>query len=142
MCGLSHERLLELFNYDPETGVLQRRSGKKTGWNQNGYVMLSIDSKKYLAHRVIWFYVHGNWPENDIDHINQVKNDNRIANLREVYKSQNMRNQARFRGYHLHKGSGLWRAQYALYNKVYHIGLFKTESEAREAYLSKVASLN
>lgn len=51
-----------------------------------------IDSVRYKAHRLAWLYVYGYFPENDIDHINRMKDDNSIANLREVSRQCNIRN--------------------------------------------------
>ena len=126
--------------YDPETGVLSR-NGKEAGWSQNGYRYLMVDGTRYAAHRYAWYLYYGVWPKMDIDHINQDKSDNRISNLREATESQNLRNQRKIKGYHLHKQSGKWRAMASVDNRVRHIGLFDTEEEARVAYLQYIEPL-
>jgi len=95
--SITHERLLQLVNYDPETGVFTNNAsrkgapaGAKTGSPKgNGYLELRLDYKAYLAHRLAWFYVHKEWPKGHIDHINHNRQDNRIANLRDVTQAVN-----------------------------------------------------
>lgn len=98
---LTQKRVRELFDYDPETGLLtwkvNRRGSAKAGdaiktVNGAGYVQLAIDSRPYLAHRVIWLWNYGYLPENQVDHINRIKVDNRVCNLREVSPSCNIHN--------------------------------------------------
>ncbi|MNQ84444.1 hypothetical protein D3C85_995720 [compost metagenome] len=91
---LTSGRLKELVTYDPLTGVFLRKGcTAKVGYNPvDWYVTISIDGQKYQAHRLAWLYVYGEWPSNFIDHINQIKNDNRISNLRDVTKSVNSSN--------------------------------------------------
>jgi len=88
------------FRYNPETGAIvwtaNRFTSKigtvaTTGGHNSGYLRVTIDSKKYLAHRVAWFLHYGTQPA-EIDHINQDVTDNRIANLRSVDHATNMRN--------------------------------------------------
>lgn len=101
---ITQDELKKLLSYDPETGefiwlckkrksningfagTLAYRGGKK-------YIQLSINLKKYYAHRLAWFYVNGFWPKNEIDHINGNGCDNRIENLRCVDRVENCRNQ-------------------------------------------------
>jgi HNH endonuclease len=88
---LTAERLRERLHYDAETGVFTRRVGSSNARagdvagsvHSTGYVRISIDGGKYTAHCLAWFYVHGVWPSDQIDHINRNRSDNRIANLRE-----------------------------------------------------------
>lgn len=98
---LTLERLKELYNYDPETGVFTRKVKSSNGLlpgtvagspKGNGYLRIQIDGKVYQCHRLAWLYVYGVWPENQIDHINHVRDDNRICNLRDVTAKQNSRN--------------------------------------------------
>ena len=102
--SITQERLKELLKYDSETGVFTRaiNSGKNNRWKKgsvvgcvskkNGYINVSLLGKRYYAHRLAWLYVHGEFPKFDIDHINHVRDDNRIANLRSVTRQENMRN--------------------------------------------------
>lgn len=78
--------------YNPETGIFSSRnhSGVRVkGFMWNGYIGVSVKSKKFMAHRLAWFYMHGRWPANDIDHINGNTSDNRLCNLREATSQQN-----------------------------------------------------
>ena len=89
---LTQKRLKELFYYDPVTGVFTRlhstsnvKAGRATGnLNTGGHLGFLVDKKMYQAHRLAWLYVHGDWPNSQIDHINGVRTDNRIENLRDV----------------------------------------------------------
>ena len=101
MSELTHERLHEILNYDLETGIFIRKVSNsnriKVGSvagsiDKDGYLIITIDWKRYKAHRLAWLYIYGYFPEHDIDHINRNPSDNRIKNLREVSRSCNMRN--------------------------------------------------
>ncbi len=98
-----------MFSYDPATGVLlrigilaehayvtrKRWLGKPAGTLRGGYLCLNNSGKAYKVHRIIWLMVHGDWPVGDIDHINGIKDDNRLCNLRDVSRAENMRNKSR-----------------------------------------------
>ena len=96
---MTQEELHQLLDYNPETGEFFWKScpAKKIKFGQkagsickiHGYVLIGIKKKQYRAHRLAWLYVHGKWPYPEIDHINRVKTDNRIANLREADRSMN-----------------------------------------------------
>jgi hypothetical protein len=98
---LSQERVRELLDYNPETGELvwkvstgsRARVGAPAGaLRPDGYKATMIDKRLCLNHRLIWFYTHGYFSENQIDHVNRDKSDNRLSNLREVSHSCNIRN--------------------------------------------------
>lgn len=71
---------------------LHTRAGTK---NSAGYRVISLFGKRYPEHRLAWFFVHGEMPKHEIDHINQIRDDNRISNLRQVTRSENQRNKTR-----------------------------------------------
>lgn len=93
---LTHKRLKRLFNYDPVTGQLiwavlkgKIHAGTVGGTDRpDGYRKIKIDGKYYQIHRVVWFYVHGEWPATELDHINRNKKDNRACNLRLTNRHQ------------------------------------------------------
>ena len=94
----------QYFSYCDQTGMLHSKKrqsnnsvlGKPAGWQQpNGYWRMSIQGKSYQAHRLVWLYHNGKMPLGDIDHINGVKNDNRIENLRDVTHKVNTQNRNR-----------------------------------------------
>jgi hypothetical protein len=141
---LTAERLRELLNYDPLTGVFswrvngRGRSGVGTvaGGSNHKYKRIAIDKKEYFVHRLAWLYVHGCWPTEDIDHINGDPSDNRIANLREATPSQNVmcarrapRGRTGYRGVFLHHTG-------KFFSRIggRHLGVFETTEQAASAY--------
>ncbi len=94
--------MLEMFlDYNPETGIFTRKvttgphgmAGEVAGGiNDEGYVIIFIRKVKLRGHRLGWAWMTGEWPENDIDHINGDRTDNRFCNLREATRSQNLQN--------------------------------------------------
>lgn len=129
-----HERL----SYDPETGMFRwrhKRRGLRAGSIagtilSNGYRRIKQGSVLYLAHRLAWFYVHGEWPQRDIDHINGDRDDNRIENLRQATRSQNCMNAGDVSGITWDKDRGRWRAHIKKDYKSYFLGRFDTRAEA------------
>lgn len=98
---------------------------------------MMIDGKNYLAHRLAWFYVYGEWPKNQIDHINRIKTDNRIFNLRDVDNSTNQHNNALRKhntsgttGVMNCKSRNCWGAQIYVNNKRIYLGIYKTKEDA------------
>jgi len=114
-----------------------------------GYLQIYIDRRPYLAHRLAWLYVHGEWPGSGyIDHVNGNKLDNRLNNLREATNGQNMQNQVRP---HKNNRSGYlgvsrsrdrYVAQIRKNNKTYHLGVFDTPEDAHARYLHEKQRLH
>lgn len=151
MENMCHNRLTEVLLYEPETGrFFWRTSGKgrRVGVQagrvmRKGYRQISVDYKQYLEHRLAWFYIYKEWPRYQIDHINEVKTDNRIANLRDVLQTTNLLNQSKpqknntsgFRGVSFDDSNGKYRAQLMISKKQHHLGYFDTAENAYKAYL-------
>ena len=150
MQKLSHEELKNILHYNPEIGLfswLIKPSDKiKIGSiagsvDKDGYVIITLNSKKYRAHRLIWFYVYGKWPVNEIDHINRIPSDNRIINLREVTDQENQFNRGKqknntsgYKGVSWNKQNKKWLANIRVNRKTIYLGYFDDILEASEAY--------
>jgi hypothetical protein len=113
------------------------KAGDKAGClNGRGYLHLNLDRRFLLCHRVVWAILKREDPlELQIDHINENKQDNKIANLRKVTNRQNKCNQKGAKGYYFHKRHKKWDALINVNGKKKHLGYFDTEQQAREAYL-------
>lgn len=102
MRELTAERLRYLFHYEPSSGIFTvlinskgRKKGAPVGYiSDQGYRKISVDNHEYRAHRLAWLYVYGEWPKQFIDHLNHVRDDNRIRNLRDVSNSANLYNRS------------------------------------------------
>lgn len=149
--GPTLARLKELAIYDADTGTFTARVHRKgisvgavLGSRHNaGYVRICIDKEDYLAHRLAWLYVHGEWPSQEIDHINGNRSDNRIANLRPATSTQNKingglreDNASGFRGVHFDKRRQKFIAQIKIGSRRKYIGQYDTAEAAGRAYLS------
>ncbi len=150
---ITRERLAALFVYDKKSGDFTRRvavgrhgchrAGELAGTVQNhGYRIITIDKKRYMAHRLAWLYVWAVWPRGDLDHINGDKLDNRIENLREATRKQNMQNVRKhkhntsgYKGVAWHSQRNKWRAYIFDSYRQIHLGLFDSKEAAAEARL-------
>lgn len=145
---VTQDRLKELFSYDPDTGLFTRlitirqfKAGVVAGTRMKlGYICITADKKRYLAHRLAWLYVHGEFPVGLIDHRNGVVDDNRISNLRIADKSKNAMNAKKpsdntsgHKGIDFHKGTGKWRARVTACGREHHLGLFNNIQDAVDA---------
>jgi hypothetical protein len=168
----TQQYLRECFSYDPSTGYFTRiarpdshfpspgyastfntrHAGTRAGSQHNqGYWQIGVDGKMYLAHRLVWIWLHGSVPDGfDVDHINRVRDDNSEKNLRLATRSQNLRNVERTRW----STSGLlgarfdkrrqkkpWYATIRVEGRSKSLGRFKTAQEAHEVYLAAAKSL-
>ena len=159
------EELRQLLRHEPETGKLfwrhrcetwfvgrtkrpakwaaanwnSRRADKEAfiGKHNKGYFCGRVCGADLLAHRVGWAIHYGSWPANEVDHINGIRTDNRIENLRSVDTKQNARNKAMplsnrsgTVGVSKMSGCNRWRARIYGPDGELHLGLFETLSEA------------
>lgn len=147
------QELHKYLRYDKSTGIFfwkvnsgaRTVSGKMAGTIVDGYVRISVKRKQFKAHRIAWLFSYGEWPINEVDHINSIRNDNRIENLRLARKEDNQRNvgirrtnTSGYRGVCFHKESKRWRAQCWVNGKRNQLGSFDTAELASNAYESFV----
>lgn len=165
---LTAELLRSRMSYDPDAGVFTwlPHPGKANGhraWDKQWagkpalvrptkspsgggtYALIRLLGKHYGVHRLVWLYVHGRWPTEEIDHIDGDPLNNRLTNLREATHAQNQMNKgpmrnnvSGFKGVNYRKGPGRYQRYVAQIKipggTVKHIGSFKTAEEASAAY--------
>jgi hypothetical protein len=121
--------------YEKETGMFFNNVGERIDKTySNGYSYVCFNGVWHSAHRLAWYIVTGKFPENEIDHINNCRSDNRFSNLREATKSQNQANGNCGKGYS--KNGNKWKAAIKVNGKQIHLGTFQTKEEAASAYLA------
>lgn len=146
---LTQEKLKHFLHYDPDTGVFTwlrpRATHIKPGdtagsIRTGGYIAIGLNGRLYQAHRLAWLYVYGELDDCEIDHINGLVNDNRIANIRIATISENRCNSRRrkdnksgYKGVDFHKSSGKFRARIQVRGKAKSLGRFYTAEEAYAA---------
>lgn len=152
-CHISQERLMEVLDYNPDTGYFtwivrlgaRTQIGGKPGTvDAGGYLKIAVDGKAFMAHRLAWIYFYGGDISNsEIDHINGNRLDNRISNLRLANRSENNWNQkiknsnnSGVKGVSWDKGAKKWRAQCMVNGVKYFIGRFNNISDAEQAVVS------
>lgn len=140
---LSIKRLKEVLYYDEDSGNFtwlkghaRASVGMVAGYLlQTGYVFISVDTQRYLAHRLAFFYMSGRWPKDQIDHINHQRNDNAWVNLREATNRDNQRNRTKspfntsgVTGVYKHKE--IWRARIQVDGETKNLGTFREFQDA------------
>ena len=146
---MTQEQLRSIFDYKDGQLIWKIRTspciqiGDAAGYiNKRGYIQIGINKKLYQAHRLVWIYHNGDIPiEIEIDHINQIKDDNRIENLRLATRCQNQHNKSKLRnnasgykGVYLEKSRNKWRSKITINKKFICLGRFDTPEEASIAY--------
>ena len=142
--------LAPLFDYDPETGFVSwkidfgtAKAGDRAGHvRPSGYRMIQIDGRRYQEHRIAWVLTHGDLPADgrQIDHANQVKDDNRLANLRAATRAEQQinsptqSNNLHGRGVGWRADRGVWRADIYVNNARVFLGHFEHREDAQAAY--------
>lgn len=155
---LTAERVRHLLDYDSEQGIFYWRNPLKAkvrgqvagGVGPKGYKQVKVDGFRYLSHRLAWLHVHGEWPKGQIDHINGVRHDNRISNLRDVTPSVNNQNQRRalrnnatgLLGVSRTSSGKPYAASIGVAGKYKWLGTFDTPEEASQAYIEAKRSLH
>lgn len=152
---IDHGLLTEVLDYDPETGLftwkvsrsrMAKRGSRAGTVTKEGYVRVNLAGKQYLAHRLAWFYVHKEWPENQIDHADGDKQNNSIVNLRDVDGSLNCQNQrvakasnvrSGLLGVTWHNRSKRWAAEITSRGVRKHLGYFSNAEDAHQAYVAE-----
>lgn len=146
---ITQERLKSLLTYDPDTGEFRWRAqpsnrvriGDVAGCpDRHEYVVIRLDGVLHKAHRLAWLYIYGTLPEKNLDHINQIPADNRIANLREADQYENNQNRrvqfssrSGVTGVSWNKVHSLWQARIYERGKCVSLGYHKTKDAAIRA---------
>ncbi len=151
--SISIQDLRAVLNYDPEIGeftwkvmlssrgLIGTRAGTKNNWGRtSGYFKIRINKKDYWRHRLAWFYMTGEWPQDQIDHINGIKGDDRFCNLREATHSENQQNcilprhnTSGHKGVSWRKSNEKWYAYIKKNGKMVSLGLFDNIDDAIRA---------
>jgi len=148
---VTQHRLKEVLDYNPETGVFtwrktnnQINKGAIAGSPSScGYIRFTVDGMRYAAHRLAWLYVYGEYPETDIDHVNRIRSDNRISNLRTASRAENCQNASKRKsnssgvvGVCWNIGHKKWQARIMHNGKSIHLGYYEKIEDAASARLS------
>jgi len=142
---LTQDHLKELLYYNKQFGIFVRKKsmyrykkGDIAGWlNNSGYIQIGIAGSQPLAHRLAFLYMTGSMPNDEVDHINGVRTDNRWPNLREATKHQNQKNSkintlntSGVMGVYLNKRSKKWNVQISVNGQYIYLGSFLDWFEA------------
>lgn len=151
-CMLTQKELKSLLSYNADSGVfkwlvnksISVKKGDIAGRkNKSNPITIMINGVRYQASHLAWLYVKGEMPSKAIDHINGIRSDNRIINLREATLSQNAMNRIKaanntsgYKGASFHKQSGKWQASIKINGKQKYLGLFLSPKQAHNAYVN------
>jgi hypothetical protein len=169
---LTQEDLYLTVKYDPYTGIFTWKerpihqfknahgmnifNSQKAGltinsMNNDGYIQIRIYKNNYYGHRLAWFYTYGVWPKKHLDHINGIKHDNRICNLRECNDSENMQNLKKANknnkstgliGSYFNKYANVFYSRIQIKGVDYSLGNFNNAMDAHNAYLTAKRQLH
>ena len=155
---ITYKELTDILNYDPDSGIFTWRYTRSSRAVKNsvagtltpdGYISININRHIYRAHRLAWLYCFQEWPLHFIDHINGIRNDNRLDNLREATKLENSYNtkahkdsSTGVKGVFFNKANNNYRAQIRYKGQKLSLGSFKTVEEASEAYNTKAMEIH
>lgn len=148
---LTAGELRQLLIYDSVSGEFtwrnargrKTRAGAKAGYTSNGYIRIGINGKDYFAHCLVWLYAHGSWPTADIDHIDGIRSNNCLLNLRQAKRAENLQNQraprsdnkSGFLGVSFDAKRGMYKAALKVSGKTVFTKRTITAEEAASAYL-------
>lgn len=150
---LTQAELQSQLNYDHETGIFTWIKAKKGTFansiagskRPDGYIIIGINQNDYRAHRLAWLYVYGYLPKY-IDHINHIKDDNKISNLRPATKQQNAFNTklnvnstSKVRNVTFNKSKNKWKSYIKINGKQIHL---KYTDDFFEACCSSISAIN
>ena len=144
----SKDDVVRQYDYNPENGLFTRQQVRikpgtiVTTANGTGYIVLQVNKKLWLGHRIAWMLIHNEDPgDRQIDHINRCRADNRIENLRIAVNSENHFNMkvrsdssSGVKGVQLRRDTGRWMARIKKHGKFIALGCFDTKEEAQIAY--------
>lgn len=160
---LTKEEVEELVAYDPDTGIFTWKrhrgttatikAGRQAGRiAAHGYRQIFLHGRRYYASRLAWLLTHGRWPDDQLDHRNANRSDDRIDNLRECTQSENMANCRRarsnttgFKGVTYdasQRGTKKFKAQIKKDGQSYFIGWFEDAKSAAAARAGAAAILH
>ena len=138
-------------NYDSDTGFFTWKEDNKRGVYKGsragcinkatGYRQVRLKRETIREHRLAWFYFYGEWPKGHLDHVNGIRTDNSISNLRTVSAGENNQNK-NSKGCTYSKNDNKWKAYIGLGGKRQHLGYFNTEEEASLVYKEAKARLH
>ena len=162
---ISADEVRALLHYDPVTGIFRwkvretvkrnwntRYAGKVAGAHRNGksrHIQIVIHKRIYLAHRLAWLYVTGEWPTSQIDHKDTNQSNNKWLNLRKASQPQNMMNRGKnknnksgFKGVYKETHTGLWVARITANRHIYILGRYSSPEMAHAAYRAAATRLH